>query len=118
MDAVKNLESKQLKTDLPDFNAGDTVRVHVIVVEGEKRRTQVFQGTVISRRGDGLRSTFIVRKVSGGVGVERVFPLHSPNVSKIEVVRKGRVRRAHLFYLRGKKGKAARITEKRETSKS
>jgi large subunit ribosomal protein L19 len=118
MDAVKSVESKQIKDDVPEFGAGDTVKVHVTVVEGEKRRTQVFQGTVISRRGHGIRSSFIVRKVSGGIGVERIFPLHSPNVSKIEVIRRGRVRRAHLFYLRGKKGKAARIAEKRETSGS
>jgi len=116
MDAIKSVESKQMKEDIPEFGAGDTVKVHVTVVEGEKRRTQIFQGTVISRKGEGLRSTFMVRKVSGGIGVERVFPLHSPNVSKIEVIRKGRVRRARLFYLRGKKGKAARIREKRETT--
>ena len=118
MDPVESVEAKQLKADLPDFQPGDTVKVHVTVVEGEKRRTQLFQGTVISRRGSGLRATFIVRKVSGGVGVERIFPLHSPNVSKIEVVRRGRVRRARLFYLRSKKGKAARITERRDTPKS
>ncbi len=118
MDVVKHVESKQIKKDLPDFQAGDTVRVHVTVVEGDKRRTQAFQGTVISRRGSGLRSTFAVRKVSGGVGVERIFPLHSPNVSKIEVLRRGRVRRAQLFYLRGKRGKAARITEKTDSRKS
>jgi large subunit ribosomal protein L19 len=118
MDAIKSIESRQMKTELPDFDTGDTVKVHVSVVEGDKKRTQVFEGTVISRRGHGIRSSFIVRKVSGGVGVERAFPLHSPNVSKIEVVRKGRVRRAHLFYLRGKKGKAARIAEKRDNISS
>lgn len=118
MDPVKSVEEKQLKTDLPDFQAGDTVKVHVTVVEGEKRRTQMFQGTVISRRGSGLKASFIVRKVSGGVGVERIFPLHSPNVSKIEVVRRGKVRRGQLYYLRDKKGKAARITEKRDATKS
>ncbi len=118
MDAVKSVESKQLKEDLPDFRAGDTVKVHVAVVEGDKRRTQMFQGTVISRKGAGLKSTFTVRKVSGGIGVERIFPLHSPSVSKIEVVKRGRVRRAQLFYLRGKRGKAARIAEKRDANKS
>jgi large subunit ribosomal protein L19 len=118
MDVLKHVESKHIKSDLPDFQAGDTVRVHVTVVEGDKRRTQAFQGTVISRRGSGLRSTFAVRKVSGGVGVERIFPLHSPNVSKIEVLRRGRVRRAQLFYLRGKKGKAARIAERTDNPKS
>lgn len=118
MDPIKSVEAKQMKADLPDFAPGDTVKVHVAVVEGEKRRTQLFQGTVMSRRGSGLRATFMVRKVSGGVAVERIFPLHSPNVSKIEVVRRGRVRRAQLFYLRDRKGKAARITEKRDTPKS
>lgn len=118
MDIVRSVETKQLKTDLPEFQPGDTVKVHVTVVEGEKRRTQMFQGTVISRRGSGLRSTFAVRKVSGGVGVERIFPVHSPNISKIEVLRRGRVRRAQLFYLRDKKGKAARIPERRDTPKS
>ena len=118
MDPIKSVEEKQLKADLPEFAAGDTVKVHVAVVEGEKRRTQLFQGTVISRRGSGLRASFVVRKVSGGVGVERIFPLHSPNVSKIEVVRRGRVRRAQLYYLRDKRGKAARIAEKRDTQKS
>jgi large subunit ribosomal protein L19 len=118
MDPIKSVEAKQMKADLPEFQRGDTVKVHVTVVEGEKRRTQLFQGTVISRRGSGLRATFAVRKVSGGIGVERIFPLHSPNVSKIEVVRLGRVRRAKLYYLRDRKGKAARIREKRPTSKS
>jgi len=118
MDIVRSIESKQLKKDIPEFGPGDTVKVHVTVVEGDKTRTQAFQGTVISRRGSGLRSTFVVRKVSGGIGVERIFPLHSPSISKIEVVRRGRVRRAKLFYIREKKGKAARIAEKRPSGKS
>ncbi len=117
MDVVKSVEEKQLKSDVPEFQAGDTVRVHVTVVEGDKRRTQAFQGTVIARRGTGLKSTFTVRKVSGGIGVERIFPLHSPNVSRIEVLRRGRVRRARLYYLRDKRGKAARIAERRDNPK-
>jgi len=117
MDVVERIERKQLRKDIPEFGPGDTVRVHVTVVEGDKTRIQAFQGTVISRRGTGLRSTFAVRKVSGGIGVERLFPLHSPHIAKIEVIRRGKVRRAKLFYLREKKGKAARIAEKRETGK-
>lgn len=103
----------QLRTDLPDFRPGDTVRVHVKVVEGGRERTQSFEGVVIKRRHGGLSETFTVRRVSYGVGVERTFPLHSPNIQRIEVVRKGNVRRAKLYYLRDLTGKAARIKEKR-----
>ncbi len=104
--------SDQLKSDLPDFQAGDTVKVHVRVIEGEKERIQVFQGTVIQRSGEGLNASFTVRKVSAGIGVERVFPLHSPRVARIETLRRGKVRRAKLFYLSKLSGKAARIKEK------
>ncbi len=110
-----NLERPYLKDDIPEFRAGDTVRVHVRVVEGNKERIQVFLGVVIARKGGGSRETFTVRKISGGIGVERVFPLHSPTIEKIEVVRRGKVRRAKLYYLRELRGKAARIEERRET---
>ncbi len=105
------LEKEQVRQDLPDFGPGDTVRVHVKVREGEKERIQVFEGVVIGRRGGSVRATFTVRKVSYGIGVERVFPVHSPNVAKIDVVRHGRVRRAKLYFLRDLKGKAARLEE-------
>ena len=114
MDVMQSIESEGLRTDTPDFRAGDRLKVHVRVVEGEKSRIQVFEGEVIARSGGGgLRSTFTVRKTSGGVGVERVFPLHAPVVEKIEVVRLGRVRRAKLYYLRKLRGKKARIRERR-----
>ena len=103
-----------LKEDLPRFRSGDTIRVHVKVSEGDKERIQVFQGVVISRRGGGTRETFTVRKISGGVGVERIFPLHSPGIDRVEVVRRGKVRRSKLYYLRDLRGKAARIEERRE----
>lgn len=109
------VESEYLRDDIPDFQPGDTVKVHVRVVEGNRERVQVFQGTVISRKGGGTRETFTVRKVSFGIGVERTFPLHSPIISKIEVVSRGKVRRAKLYYLRERVGKAARIKEKRRT---
>ena len=112
-DLIRELETEQLREDLPKFLAGDTVRVLYLVREGGKERIQVFEGVCIRRRGGGMAETFTVRKVSGGVGVERVFPLQSPFVTKIEVVRRGRVRRAKLYYLRGLRGKAARIPEKR-----
>ncbi len=114
MDAsiLRELTSDQLKTDLPEFGAGDTVRIHVRVIEGDKERTQVFEGTVIQRRGSGIQETFTVRKISQGIAIERIFPMHSPRISKIERLREGRVRRARLFYLRGRKGRAARIREK------
>lgn len=99
------------KKEIPQFNIGDSVRVHVKVIEGDKERIQPFEGVVISRKGSGIRETFMVRKVSFGIGVERIFPLHSPTIEKIEVIRRGAVRRAKLYYLRGKKGKAAKIKE-------
>jgi large subunit ribosomal protein L19 len=114
MDLINSLDAEGLKASLPQFRAGDRVRVHVKVVEGDKSRIQVFEGDVIARRGsEGLRATFTVRKTSGGVGVERTFPLHSPNVDNVEVIRLGRVRRAKLYYLRERKGKKARIRERR-----
>lgn len=111
MHVLETVEKEYLKSDIPDFRAGDRVRVHVRISEGGKSRIQVFEGDVIGRRNKGARSTFTVRKISFQVGVERIFPLHSPNVEKIEVVRKGRVRRAKLYYLRSLRGKAARIRE-------
>ena len=114
MDVIRGIEAEILKSKLPEFRAGDRVKVHVRVIEGEKSRIQVFEGDVIARRGgDGPRATFTVRKISGGVGVERIFPLHSPNVEKIDVIRRGRVRRAKLYYLRDRRGKKARIRERR-----
>jgi large subunit ribosomal protein L19 len=113
MKLITNLEREQMRLDLPDFRAGDTIRVHSRIKEGDKERIQVFQGVVIRRRRGGLGATFTVRKVSYGVGVERIFPLHSPNIDKIDVITKGRVRRARLYYMRKLKGKAARIKEKR-----
>jgi len=111
MKQIAQIEKSFLREDHPDFSSGDTVRVHVKIKEGEKERIQVFQGTVISRRGGGTAETFTVRKVSGGIGVERVFPLHSPNLDKIERIRIGQVRRGKLYYLRGLTGKSARIKE-------
>lgn len=113
MDLIKEVEKRNLKDDLPVFSPGDTVKVHVKVVEGARERTQVFEGTVIRRQGSDARETFTVRRVTFGIGVERIFPVHSPSISKIEVVKKGRVRRAKLYYLRKRKGKAARIKERR-----
>lgn len=110
---IRELEKEQLKTDVPEFKPGDTVRAHVRVVEGSRERTQVFEGVVIKRRGSGLRETFTLRRLSYGVGVERSFPVHAPKIEKIEVVRRGRVRRAKLYYLRQRTGKAARIKEAR-----
>ena len=114
MKLMEKFEAKLRRAEAPEFRPGDTIKVHVRVVEGDKERSQVFQGVVINRRGAGVRHTFTVRKVTEGIGVERIFPLNSPNISRIEVTRKGQVRRAKLFYLRGKKGKAGRITEARE----
>ena len=111
MDFIKLVEEEQMKQEIPEFKPGDTVNVHVKVVEGTRERIQQFQGVVIRRRGGGMRETFTVRRISYGVGVERTFPLHSPRIEKIEVVRKGKVRRAKLFYLRKLRGKAARIKE-------
>ena len=107
------IESEYLRDDIPDFRPGDTVKIHVRVVEGNRERIQVFQGVVIARKGGGTRETFTVRKVSFGIGVERIFPLHSPIISQIEVVTQGRVRRAKLYYLRDRVGKAAKVKEKR-----
>ena len=107
------IDAEQLRTDIPDFRAGDTVKVHVRVIEGGRERIQVFVGTVIARRGSGPRETFTVRKVSFDIGVERIFPLHTPSVKQIEVVARGDVRRAKLYYLRGRVGKAARVKELR-----
>lgn len=110
---IDSLDQASLRTDIPDFRPGDSVKVHVKVVEGTRSRIQVFAGVVIARNGGGLQETFVVRKVSFGVGVERTFPLHSPNIDKIEVDRRGVVRRAKLYYLRDRRGKAAKIREKR-----
>ena len=112
--AISAIESAQLRTDLPEFRVGDTVRVHYRIVEGEKDRIQVFQGVVIKRHRAGARSTFTVRKVSFNVGVERVFLLHSPRIDKIEIVSKGVVRRSRLFYLRELQGKAARVRDQKD----
>lgn len=113
MDLISTIHQEQMRTDIPDFSPGDTLRVHVKVVEGDRERIQVFEGVVLRRSGGGLTESFTVRKVSQGVGVERTFPIHSPRIDKIEVVREGRVRRARLYYLRERTGKAARIKEKR-----
>ena len=110
---LREITASQMRTDIPDFGPGDTLRVHVRVIEGEKERTQVFEGDVIQRKGSGIHETFTVRKVSQGVAVERIFPLHSPRILRIERLRQGRVRRARLFYLRNRKGRSARIREKR-----
>jgi large subunit ribosomal protein L19 len=114
MKATDLIDNEQLRDDIPDFAPGDEVKVHVRVVEGNKERVQVFQGYVIGRQGSGLQETYTVRKLSYGVGVERTFPLHTPTVTKIEVVKRGDVRRAKLYYLRGRTGRAARIREKRD----
>jgi large subunit ribosomal protein L19 len=113
MNPTDQIDREQMRSDIPDFGPGDTVKVHVRVVEGNKERVQIFQGHVIGRAGDGIRETFKVRKISYGVGVERTFPLHSPTIAMIEVVTKGDVRRAKLYYLRDLQGKAAKIKEKR-----
>jgi large subunit ribosomal protein L19 len=110
---IQEITKEQLRTDLPEFRPGDTVRVHVKVIEGNRERIQVFEGIVIKRRGAGISETFTVRKVSYGVGVERTFPVHTPKIAKLEVVRRGKVRRAKLYYLRQLRGKAARIKEVR-----
>ena len=112
MDILHNITASQMKTDLPDLAPGDSISVNVKVIEGNKERIQTFAGICIKRHNDGINSTFTVRKISNGVGVERIFPLHSPRIEKIELVRKGNVRRAKLYYLRELQGKAARIKEK------
>jgi large subunit ribosomal protein L19 len=114
MNLMELVEREQLRTDLPDFRVGDTIRVHVKIVEGEKERIQPFEGVVIRKKRGGIRSSFTVRKISYGIGVERVFPTHSPRVDRIDVISRGKVRRAKLFYLRGLKGKAARIRSQKK----
>ena len=111
-DLIKSIEQDYYKTDLPNFGPGDTVKVYVKVIEGTRERIQLFEGVVIKERGTGLSKTFTVRRISYGVGVERTFPIHSPKIDKIEVTRRGKVRRARLFYLRERTGKAARVKEK------
>jgi large subunit ribosomal protein L19 len=115
MEKIQQIEKEQIRLDHPDFRPGDTVKVHVKIKEGEKERVQIFQGVVISKRKGSTNATFTVRKVSYGIGVERIFPLHSPTLDKIELVTRGRVRRAKIYYLRKLKGKAARIKERRLT---
>ena len=112
MDPIQALTADQIRTDIPEFGAGDNVDVHYRVIEGDKERIQVFKGLCIQRRGNGLNETFTVRKISSGVGVERIFPLHSPRIAKIERTRRGKVRRAKIFYIRKLRGKSARIKEK------
>ena len=114
MNTLDQIEGAQLRDDIPDFGPVDTVRVHVRVIEGGRERTQAFEGVVIARKGGGIRETFTVRKISFGVGVERIFPVHAPIIQKIEVLRRGDVRRAKLYYLRDRVGKATRIKEKRD----
>lgn len=109
---IEKITSSQLRSDIPDFRPGDTVRVHALIVEGERERVQIFEGLVIKRRGQGISETYTVRKISNGVGVERTFPIHTPRVQKIEVMRHGKVRRAKLYYIRKLSGKAARIQER------
>jgi len=113
-DLIKDIEREQLREDPLDFAPGDTVKVLYLVREGAKERIQAFEGVCIARKGGGVDETFMVRKISSGVGVERIFPLHAPTVTGVEVVRRGRVRRAKLYYLRGRRGKSARIAEKRQ----
>ncbi len=112
MELIRELTQEYLKSDIPDFRSGDTLKVHVRLKEGEKERIQVFEGLVVARKHGGISETFTVRKISGGIGVERVFPLHSPSIAKLEVSRRGRVRRAKLYYIRSLRGKAARIKER------
>ncbi len=113
MQTIKQLEKEQMRMDLPAFSPGDTIKVHVKIREGEKERIQAFQGVVISKRNGTTNATFTVRKVSYGIGVERIFPLHSPSITRVDVITRGRVRRAKIYYLRKLRGKAARIKEKR-----
>ncbi|MBW0106500.1 50S ribosomal protein L19 [Pseudonocardia sp. KRD291] len=115
MNTLDALDAQMLRSDIPAFRPGDTLKVHVKVIEGSRSRVQVFQGVVIRRHGEGARETFTVRKISFGVGVERTFPVHSPNIDKLEVATRGDVRRAKLYYLRDLRGKAAKIKERRET---
>ena len=115
MDPMELVEREQLRTDLPELRVGDTVKVHVKIVEGDKERIQPFEGVIIRKKKGGIRSTFTVRKISYGIGVERIFPLHSPRLDHIDVLSRGKVRRARLFYLRNLKGKAARIREEKRS---
>ena len=108
---IKNIEAEQLKKDVPQFNVGDTVRVHALIKEGNRERIQIFEGTVIAKKHGGIEETFTVRRISYGIGVEKVFPLHAPSIEKVEVVRHGKVRRAKLYYLRDRVGKAAKVKE-------
>ncbi|MBB3052137.1 large subunit ribosomal protein L19 [Prauserella isguenensis] len=118
MNTLDALDAESLRSDIPYFRPGDTLKVHVRVIEGNRERNQVFEGVVIARQGGGIRETFTVRKMSFGIGVERTFPVHTPNIAKIEVSKKGDVRRAKLYYLRNLRGKAAKIKERRETAAS
>lgn len=111
LDIIKAIEAEQIRTDLPSFNVGDTIKVHVKVKEGTRERIQVFEGVVLKKQNGGIRETFTVRRLSSGIGVERTFPMSSPIIDKIEIVRKGKVRRAKLFYLRSRVGKAAKVKE-------
>jgi large subunit ribosomal protein L19 len=113
MDPIRLVEAAQMRKDRGDFGPGDTVRVHARIVEGEKERTQIFEGIVIRKRGEGVKASFTVRRISYGVGVERTFPLHSPRIERVELVRRSRVRRSKLYYLRGLAGKAARLKDRR-----
>jgi len=113
MDIIEAIEREQMRLDIPDFRAGDTVKVHAKIKEGDKERIQVFQGVVVRKRKGKMGATFTVRKVSYGIGVERIFPLHSPNIDRVEIISRGKVRRGRLYYMRKLKGKAARIKEKR-----
>ncbi len=113
MNIIENLENEQMRTDIPDFKPGDTIKVHARIKEGDKERVQVFQGIVLRKRKGKTGATFTVRKISYGIGVERIFPLHSPTIDKIEIVTRGKVRRGRLYYMRNLRGKAARIKEKR-----
>jgi large subunit ribosomal protein L19 len=115
---INSIEAEQMKKDLPDFGPGDTVRVQVKVVEGDKERLQAYQGIVLQRRGAGTSATFTVRKISAGIGVERIFPLHGPTVASVKVIKKGAVRRAKLFYLRGLTGRASKVQQKQETAEA
>ena len=118
MNIIDVVENEQLRSDLPQFSVGDTVRVHLKVIEGSRERVQAFEGIVIARKGKGVRETFTVRKVTFGIGVERVFPLHSPKIQQIEIVTHGKVRRAKLYYLRGKVGKKARVKTRRASRRT
>ena len=112
MDLIKALTNEQLKSEVPELNIGDTVRVHNKIKEGNKERIQMFEGTIIAKRGGGISATFTVRRVSYGIGVEKTFPIHSPNVEKVDIIRSGKVRRAKLYYLRDRAGKSAKVKEK------